>query len=147
MFTVFLDESGDHNLSVIDPQYPVFSLAGVIVRDADLPKLDSGLTQIKDKYWLGVPPEEIVFRSRLIRKQEHHFAILRNETTRNEFMTDLDEYMRSSPYILIGSVIDKQAHISRYAYPENPYNLTPIYYGEGTSFVCTHKIRKYQSCR
>jgi len=28
---LFLDESGDHNLSIIDPQYPLFVLGGVIV--------------------------------------------------------------------------------------------------------------------
>jgi hypothetical protein len=28
---LFLDESGDHNLSLIDPQYPMFVLGGVIV--------------------------------------------------------------------------------------------------------------------
>src|SRR5437879_4683701 len=31
MKVLFIDESGDHNLSVIDPQYPLFVLGGVIV--------------------------------------------------------------------------------------------------------------------
>ncbi|MBA7700163.1 hypothetical protein ES703_108872 [subsurface metagenome] len=31
MKILFLDESGDHNLSIIDPQYPLFVLGGVIV--------------------------------------------------------------------------------------------------------------------
>ena len=31
MKVLFLDESGDHNLSLIDPQYPMFVLGGVIV--------------------------------------------------------------------------------------------------------------------
>ncbi len=31
MKLMFLDESGDHNLTIIDPQYPVFVLGGVIV--------------------------------------------------------------------------------------------------------------------
>ena len=30
MKVLFLDESGDHNLSVIDPSYPIFVLGGVI---------------------------------------------------------------------------------------------------------------------
>ncbi len=34
MKVLFLDESGDHNLSVIDPQYPMFVLGGVIVDKA-----------------------------------------------------------------------------------------------------------------
>ena len=31
MKVLFLDESGDHNLAVIDPQYPLFVLGGIIV--------------------------------------------------------------------------------------------------------------------
>lgn len=31
MKILFLDESGDHNLSIIDQQYPLFVLGGVIV--------------------------------------------------------------------------------------------------------------------
>ena len=34
MKIMFLDESGDHNLAVIDPQYPMFVLAGVILDQA-----------------------------------------------------------------------------------------------------------------
>ena len=30
MKIMFLDESGDHNLSVIDPQYPLFVLGGIV---------------------------------------------------------------------------------------------------------------------
>ena len=33
MKTLFLDESGDHNLSVIDPAYPLFVLGGVIMEE------------------------------------------------------------------------------------------------------------------
>lgn len=31
MKLLFLDESGDHNLAIIDPQYPLFVLGGIIV--------------------------------------------------------------------------------------------------------------------
>ena len=31
MRVLFLDESGDHNLSAIDPRYPIFVLGGIIV--------------------------------------------------------------------------------------------------------------------
>lgn len=39
MKVLFLDESGDHNLAVIDPSYPLFVLGGVIVeqRYAEVP--------------------------------------------------------------------------------------------------------------
>jgi len=31
MKLLFVDESGDHSLSVIDPQYPMFVLGGIII--------------------------------------------------------------------------------------------------------------------
>ncbi|MBT4069358.1 MAG: DUF3800 domain-containing protein, partial [Candidatus Marinimicrobia bacterium] len=34
MKILFLDESGDHDLRIIDPQYPLFVLGGVIVEQA-----------------------------------------------------------------------------------------------------------------
>ena len=36
MKTLFLDESGSHNLAVIDPQYPLFVLGGVILEQTYL---------------------------------------------------------------------------------------------------------------
>ena len=43
---MFLDESGDHSLRVIDPQYPMFVLGGVIVdRDYAENELDERVRQ------------------------------------------------------------------------------------------------------
>lgn len=39
MKVLFLDESGDHNLTVIDPLYPVFVLGGVIM-DRDYARIE-----------------------------------------------------------------------------------------------------------
>ncbi len=50
MKILFLDESGDHNLSVIDPQYPIFVLGGVII-DEDYAKgpLNDALDAFKEE--------------------------------------------------------------------------------------------------
>lgn len=34
-YIVFVDESGDHNLEIVNPEYPVFVLAFCIFRKAD----------------------------------------------------------------------------------------------------------------
>jgi len=48
MKILFLDESSSHNLSVIDPQYPVFVLGGVIVDEAYAEgELTDSIQQIK----------------------------------------------------------------------------------------------------
>ncbi|MDE0769826.1 MAG: DUF3800 domain-containing protein [Opitutaceae bacterium] len=43
MKVLFLDESGDHNLTVIDPQYPLFILGGVII------DLDYAKTEVEER--------------------------------------------------------------------------------------------------
>src|ERR1700675_601588 len=50
---LFLDESGDHNLAIIDSQYPLFVLGGVIIEQtyAEV-KLEGELRQFKRK-WFG----------------------------------------------------------------------------------------------
>ncbi len=48
MKVLFLDESGDHNLTVIDPQYPLFILGGVILeKDYAENELDERLNRFK----------------------------------------------------------------------------------------------------
>ena len=47
MKILFLDESGDHNLSIIDPQYPLFVLGGVIV---DKKYAENQLTESVNKF-------------------------------------------------------------------------------------------------
>ena len=43
--TLFLDESGEHNLDVIDPEYPVLAPGGVVMNmDNDGACLGCGLT-------------------------------------------------------------------------------------------------------
>lgn len=47
MLILFLDESGDHSLDKIDPQYPVFALGGCII---DLDYHDQYLTSKLSQY-------------------------------------------------------------------------------------------------
>ena len=47
MLILFLDESGDHSLNRIDPQYPVFVLGGCIV---DREYHDSQMTDQLERY-------------------------------------------------------------------------------------------------
>jgi Protein of unknown function (DUF3800) len=47
---LFLDESGDHNLAIIDPQYPLFVLGGVIIEQIYAEgQLEGELRQFKRK--------------------------------------------------------------------------------------------------
>ncbi len=52
MKVLYLDESGDHSLDKIDPQYPIFVLGGVIVDGAVNRRLiDRKLEHLKEVYF------------------------------------------------------------------------------------------------
>ena len=51
-FIVFVDESGDHSLTSIDAEFPVFALAFCIVVKGDyILKITPEIQTLKFKYW------------------------------------------------------------------------------------------------
>ena len=45
---LFLDESGDHNLTAIDPQHPIFTLGGIIAdKDYAMGEMTDKLNKFK----------------------------------------------------------------------------------------------------
>ena len=65
-FLVFVDESGDHELIKIDPQYPAFVLLFVIVRKDDyLERICRDLQRFKFEFW---GHDEVVLHEREIRQ-------------------------------------------------------------------------------
>ncbi|KXJ97867.1 MAG: hypothetical protein UZ19_OD1000931 [Parcubacteria bacterium OLB19] len=50
-YYLFIDESGDHNLSKIDPTYPIFALGGLCISELTYEKLNNEVDKIKEKYY------------------------------------------------------------------------------------------------
>ena len=46
-YFLFLDESGDHGLTKIDPNFPVFVLCGVLVSEISYNTIESKIRAIK----------------------------------------------------------------------------------------------------
>ncbi len=118
----FFDECGDHSLAKIDPDFPLFVLALVVVeraayRDTVLPEVN----QFKLRYWNH---EGINLHSREIRMAEGPFNILLNPTVRPKFLEELSRMIERLPFTLFISAIHKQRHFERYgAAADNPYSL------------------------
>jgi len=65
-YLVFVDESGDHNLIHIDPQFPVFVLLfAVIHKDAYVNQVCPDLQRFKFEFW---GHDEVVLHEHEIRK-------------------------------------------------------------------------------
>lgn len=122
MKVMFLDESGDHSLSKIDKQFPVFCLAGCVFDELEYQQnAKAKIDALKIRYFNRT---DVILHSREIRKCEPPFNILLNSNTKQSFYTDLNNLMSQSPYTVIASVILKQQLKERYADPTNPYTLS-----------------------
>lgn len=122
---MFLDESGDLSLEKIDPQYPVFCLAGVIIDEDEYRKTVSpDLDRIKLKYWKTT---NVIFHSRSIRKCEPLFNNLLDKSVRYPFYEDLNAFFNKSKLKIIASVILKQKLKNQYSDPSNPYEISMMF--------------------
>lgn len=129
-FIAFFDECGDHSLSKIDKDFPLFLLCTVIVeREVYAQKIIPGLAEFKLRYFAH---EGINLHSREIRKAEGPFAILQNETVRQNFLPELSALMAALPFTLFITAINKTAYAQRYGDgARNPYDVAIEY-----SFEC-----------
>lgn len=112
MKTLFLDESGDHNLSVIDPSYPLFVLGGVIMesdyaRDVLTPRMAEFKRQMLGR-------EDIVLHTADITRNRNGFERLKDPGFRVEFYNRLNAMMRELEYRVMACAIRKDEHLVRY---------------------------------
>jgi hypothetical protein len=125
-FIAFFDECGDHSLSKIDKDFPLFLLCTVIVeREAYAQKIIPALAEFKLRYFAH---EGINLHSREIRKAEGPFTILQNETVRQKFLPELSALIATLPFTLFITAIHKVAYAQRYGDgAKNPYDVALEY--------------------
>lgn len=119
---VYLDETGDHSLELIDEQFPIFGVV-MFVCDTDyyIDTLVPTVTRLKFKYFNH---EGAILHSRDIRRAQGDFRFLRDKDIRHQFYEDINAIMGESQYELIGAFIKKQLHKERYGMAAlHPYDL------------------------
>jgi len=121
-YIVYVDESGDHSLAKIDPQFPVFSLSFCVVAKADYTtSVVPAVQDLKFKYW---GHDSVVLHEHEIRKSKGDFTfLLTNKALREAFYDDLTAVMANAPITIIASVIDKGKLTARYPNPWSPYEI------------------------
>ena len=119
-YLVFVDESGDHGLIHIDPQFPVFVLLFALVRKDDyVDHVCPALQRFKFEFW---GHDEVVLHEHEIRKPFGDFLFLLQRPLRERFLARLASQIKDLPATLIAVVIDKTAYVARYHEPANPYD-------------------------
>lgn len=119
-YLVFVDESGDHGLDKIDPQYPVFVLLFLVIAKRDyVESACRDLQRFKLEFW---GHDEVVLHEHEIRKPRGHFLILHHEPLRNRFLAGLNQLIAQLSATVVAVVIDKRAFVGRYQAPAHPYD-------------------------
>lgn len=119
-YIVYVDESGDHSLTSIDPDYPIFVLSFCIFKKIEYTqKLTPLIRKLKfDTFGHDI----VVLHESDIRRKKGAFSRLSKEP-REDFLNALNEIVSSTDFELIAVVIDKRRLNDRYGNPAHPYHL------------------------
>lgn len=120
-YIIYADESGDHSLTSINPQNPVFVLVFCIFDKRQyVERAVPAVQRLKFDFW---GHDCVVLHSHEIRKATGEFNILLNHNTRQDFLARINGLIEEIPVTVIAAVIDKQRHVRRYSDPANPYEI------------------------
>ena len=123
MKVMYLDESGDHDLTLRDPANNVFIIGGIIVdRTYARTVMEQRIREFKVE-WFG--SEDIILHSTDIAGGRGGFEVLRTDRVfRNECLSALSELMQELEYQVVACVIHKDRHVARYgAKALDPYDF------------------------
>lgn len=101
-YVVFVDESGDHSLTSIDPQYPVFVLCFCIVKKDDY--VATLVPWVKTLKFETFGHDCVVLHESDIRRKRGHFSQLSKEP-REAFLNKLTLIIQSLPMTVVAVVI------------------------------------------
>lgn len=120
-YVVYVDESGDHGLVSIDPQYPIFCLAFCIFKQTEYIKdIAPALNMLKYTYWGHC---DVVLHERDIRKnRKNDWSLLGDKETRVSFLSAITVFIEQSPFHILACVIRKKA-LQNARNQKNPYEL------------------------
>lgn len=119
-FIVYVDESGDHGMQTLDPNYPLFVLAFcVFYKRHYAEQVAPALQKFKFNHF---GHDLVVLHETEIRKETGAFRFP-DRAHKQRFLAELTGIIEQSNFILISCVIDKAQLRSRGGVPENPYHL------------------------
>ena len=119
-FIVYVDESGDHGMATLDPNYPVFVLAFcVFYKGHYTDKVVPALHRFKFGHF---GHDLVVLHEHEIRKEKGAFKF-QSRAHRERFQDELTGLIDSSNFVLIACVIDKTRLRAGPEAPPNPYHV------------------------
>lgn len=124
-YIVFVDESGDHGLESINPEYPVFVLSFCIFKKEDyIHRMVPSVTQAKFDFF---GHDNVILHAHDIRKAKAPFQRLLNPRVRNRFIARLNKVMKAGQFTIIATIIHKTHLKSAYENSHNPYSIALLF--------------------
>ncbi len=120
-YIVYVDESGDHGLQTLDPNYPLFVLAFCIFHKRHYNEVISPVLQKFKFQHFG--HDLVILHEHDIRKEKGVFTRFRSREERMDFVNQLTDIIEKSHFVITCCVIEKQLLRQRYQAPDNPYHL------------------------
>lgn len=121
-YKLFIDECGDHSLSSINLDFPVFVLLGCLFEESNYLKTCKQLEQLKEEIFGTI---EVVLHSRDIRKCEGSFMKLFDLNVKKSFYDKLNAALTQSDFTIIAVGIKKDEFIKKYGkIADDPYELS-----------------------
>lgn len=142
-YIVYVDESGDHDLTQANTDYPRFVLAFCIFPVADyVATTVPAVERLKFKHF---GHDMVVLHEHEIRKSRAPFQILLHRPTREAFLGEIDGLMVEAPMTIVATVIRKNEFTERRGSKTNPYEVA-LEFGLERVFLCLQE-RGQRGCR
>jgi hypothetical protein len=122
MKVLYIDESGDHNLAAIDPEYPVFVLGGAII-DSKLAarELSERLAALKVRLF---GRDDLILHTADICRNRNGFERLSDPSFRHRFYEEVNAVMESLDYLVLACAIRKDHYVAAHGPgADDPYAL------------------------
>ena len=120
-YVIYVDESGDHTLTAIDRDYPVFVLDFCIFRKDNYANVVA--PQVQAFKFAHFGHDIVVLHEHEIRKQKPPFVFLKSRDKRDAFMDGLNRLIEQADFTIVAAAIHKERLTQRYAAPGNPYEM------------------------
>lgn len=108
---LFIDESGDHGLTQIDINFPIFVLCGVLINQHNYQKINNDINDLKKSIW---GEKKVIFHSRDIRKCDKEFQIFFDIELKEYFYANFNQIIANEAYTIFASSIRKDVFIEQY---------------------------------
>lgn len=119
-YIVYVDESGDHGLESVDPNYPVFVLALCVFHKGHYAQhVVPAIEPFKFRHF---GHDVVILHEHDIRKEKGHFRFS-DRLEKTIFLDELTGIIESHNFILISCVIDKTRLKEKAQTADNPYHL------------------------